>query len=135
KYSFPAILISLIILALLFVRSFEQVIVLQDYYHHGILLALWNLAFFVVWFFILDKLENYLSKNPIMIYIKWIGKNVTAIYVFQWLIIGNLLVIFYDSQNELQFFLWFFIVLFLSSALTFYYEKTKMKKLSVQTNE
>lgn len=135
KYSLPAILISLIILALLSVRSFEQVIVLQDYYHHGISLAIWNVAFFVVWFFILDKLENYLSKNPVVIYIKWIGKNVTTIYVFQWLIIGNLSVVLYDSISELKFFIWFLVILFLSSVMTFYYEKTKMKKLSVQTNE
>ncbi|MCX7610921.1 MAG: DUF1624 domain-containing protein [Ignavibacterium sp.] len=135
KFLIPIIFISGFILILFFENNFKQIVELKNYYHHGILLAIWNLAFFIVWFFLIDKLENYLSKNPIMIYIKWIGKNVTAIYVFQWLIIGNLSMILYDSQNELQFFLWFFIVLFLSSALTFYYEKTKMNKISVQTNE
>lgn len=135
KYQLHIVVISVIGLIVLASHSFEQVIVLERYYHHGMLLALWNLAFIVVWFFLIDKLEKSFSKNSILIYIKWIGKNVTAIYVFQWLIIGNLAVIFYDSQNELQFFLWFVVVLVSTSILTFYYERNKMKKLSVQTNE
>jgi hypothetical protein len=135
KYQLHIVVLSILVLILLAIQSFEQVIVLERYYHHGILLALWNLAFIIVWFFIVDKLEKYFSKNPILVYIKWVGKNVTAIYVFQWLIIGNLAVIFYDSQNEFQFFLWFIVVLVSASILTFYYERNKMKKLSAQTNE
>lgn len=135
KYQIHFVVLSIIVLILLAIQSFEQVIVLERYYHHGMLLALWNLACIIVCFFIVDKLEKYFSKNPILIYLKWIGKNVTAIYIFQWLIIGNLAVIFYDSQNEFQFFLWFIVVLVSASILTFYYERDKMKKLSVQTNE
>jgi uncharacterized membrane protein len=135
KYQIQIIILSVIFLILLAFQSFEQVIVLERYYHHGMLLALWNLAFIVVWFFFVDKLEKYFSKNLILVYIKWIGKNVTTIYVFQWLIIGNLAILLYDSQNEIQFFLWFFAVLLSASFLTFYYERNKIKKLSVRTNE
>lgn len=129
------VLIFATYLILFFKDSFEEVIILKNYYHHGISLALWNAAFVVVWSFIIVKVEKYFGKNLFFVFIKWLGKNVTAIYIFQWLIIGNLAIIFYDSQNELQFFLWVFVVLILSSILTFYYERNKMKQLSVQTNE
>lgn len=135
KYHLQIVILSAVVLILLASHSFEQVIVLERYYHHGILLAIWNLAFIVVWFFLVNKLEKYFSKNPLLVYIKWVGKNVTSIYVFQWLIIGNLSIIFYDSQNEFQFFLWFIVVLVSASILTFYYERNKLKKLSIQTNE
>ncbi len=129
------IVISLIVLAVFAQFSFEQVIVLDKYYRHGILLALWNLAFVIIWFFTLNKLESHFSKNLILVFLKWIGKNVTTIYVLQWLIIGNLAMIYYDSQNEFQFFIWLLFVLISSSLLTFYYDRIKMKKLSFQTNE
>lgn len=135
------ILITVVVLfcaAYLFITfksSIREVIELGDYYHHGITLALWNTAFIIVWLFILNKVESYFGKNLFFVYIKWIGKNVTPFYVFQWLIIGNLAAIFYDSQNELQFFIWLVVVLFASSLLTSYYENYKLKKLSTQINE
>lgn len=135
------ILITVVVLfftAYLFITfrsSFREVIELGDYYHHGISLALWNTAFIVIWSFILNKVESYFGKNLVFVYIKWIGKNVTPVYVFQWLIIGNFAVIFYDSQNELQFFVWLIGVLLTSSLLTRYYENYKLKKLSTQINE
>jgi hypothetical protein len=129
------VIVALVIVLSFAYPSFHKVIVLDDYYHHGIMLAVWNSAFIIVWLFLINKLENYFGKTSLLIYIKWIGKNVTPVYVFQWLLIGNLAILFYDSQNELQFFFWFFIVLFLSSLFTFYYEKKRIKKLSVQTNE
>jgi uncharacterized membrane protein len=129
------IFLGLTVVILFAYKSFYQVVKLEDYYHHGIMLALWNLAFIVVWAFIVSKLEAYFSKNIVLLFIKWIGKNVTAIYVFQWLIIGNLSMIYYDSQNRYQLFLWFSFVLILSSSLTVLYEKNKMKKLPIQTNE
>ncbi len=135
KNVYQIVFAALAIVVIFAYRSLQQVIVLDEYYHHGILLALWNIAFIIVWLFIVDKFENYLGNNPILIFIKWVGKNVTPIYVFQWLIIGNLAMIFYDSKDEYQFFLWFFIVLILTSLLTYLYERNQLKRLSVRTNE
>ena len=129
------IIVALVIVLSFAYKSFHQVIVLKEYYHHGIMLAIWNSSFIVVWLFLINKLENYFGRTSLLIYIKWIGKNVTAVYVFQWLLIGNLAILYYDSQNELQFFLWFIIVLLLSSLFTFYYEKIRIRNLSLRTNE
>ncbi len=126
---------ALIYLVVFAYDSFNQIVVLENYYHHGIMLAMWNFSFMVIWVSLFEIIEKKIGNLLPIIYLKWIGKNVTVIYVFQWLIIGNLSAIFYDSQNETQFFIWFVIILVSVSILTYMYERNNKKKLEMRTNE
>ncbi len=59
------------------------------YYHHGVFFFLWNVSFLIFWLLLLNRLEMDLGRYSLFSYIKWLGRNVTLAYVFQWLIIGN----------------------------------------------
>ncbi len=64
---------------------------LQAYYHHGILFFLWVIVFLAFYVYFLNLTINLITNNNSIInYLKWLGKNVTLIYVIQWLIIGNM---------------------------------------------
>lgn len=120
------IIIATIILILLAKKSFDQIIVLKKYYHHGFFLAIWNLSFMIIWTYIISVLEKYAGKTIILTFIKWLGKNVTTVYIIQWLIIGNLSIYLYDSLNQTQFFLCLIIVILATSLITFMVEKFKL---------
>lgn len=68
-----------------------------------------------------EKIETLCGKNNIMLYIKWLGKNVTAAYVIQWIIIGNITTAIFKTQNELELLVWFFLVT--AAILILMYEK------------
>jgi hypothetical protein len=62
---------------------------LQSYYHHGLLFFLWTIIFMAFYGFWVNEI-NRLAGNFILVrYVKWLGKNVTLIYVIQWIMIGN----------------------------------------------
>jgi hypothetical protein len=50
------------------------------------------------------------GETSIMKVVKWIGKEVTVLYVIQWLIIGNIATIVYRSQDILQITGWFLAI-------------------------
>ena len=62
---------------------------LPMYYHHGFLFYCFTLAFIILWLIVWDFVAAKYN-NALLRFVQWLGKNVTAIYVFQWLIIGNL---------------------------------------------
>ncbi len=98
---------------------------LTEYYHHGFLYFLWVVLFLVMWLLIFSLLENDLGDSALFSYLKWMGKKVTAAYVFQWLIIGNIATAIYKTQNLTEIILWFFSVLLLTSVLIFLWTKFK----------
>lgn len=69
--------------------AIDTAVFLQQYYHHGALFHLWCLSFFVVWFLILYPIQRFLGETAPLLYLRWLGVNVTRFYVAQWLIIGN----------------------------------------------
>ncbi len=102
---------------------------LTQYYHHNILFFLWSTTFTSIWIYILFQL-NKLAKNSLFFkYLKFIGKNVTIVYVFQWLIIGNIGTSLYKTQNIWEWSFWFFITVLTSSILTYLWIKYKAKYL------
>ncbi|MBW7847421.1 MAG: DUF1624 domain-containing protein [Bacteroidales bacterium] len=116
-----ALLLLTLVLLSSFDFGFSSAIVLQDYYHHSFIHALWNLCF-VLWELILIHLL--VRGNNLGIegrWLAWNGKHVTQVYVFQWLLIGNLSTWLYRSQYPLQWFLWLIFLLFLSNLFTFFW--------------
>jgi uncharacterized membrane protein YhdT len=51
--------------------------------------------------------ETYYGDKLIIKAVKWIGKEVTVLYVIQWLIIGNIATILFRTQDLFQITAWF----------------------------
>lgn len=106
---------------------------LPSYYHHNILTFLWISLFILFLMIILDIMEKEWGRNWFFAYLKWLGKEVTVMYVFQWLIIGNLATWLYKSQHPIWLVLWFAGILALSSLLTYLYTLLKNRKMYGKT--
>lgn len=63
---------------------------LQSYYHHGMPFVIWTGIFLIFITAIASKIEVTLSNTFLLKKLKWLGKNVTVIYIGQWIIIGNI---------------------------------------------
>lgn len=100
---------------------------LKNYYHHDWLYAIWVLQFLILMVYVTEKIEMWAGKSSLIIFVKWLGKNVTAVYVFQWIIIGNIATAIYKTQNWIELFLWFLLICFLVPILVILFEKTKDK--------
>lgn len=93
------------------------------YYHHGILFFLWTVLFMISYVTAVNLIaKRFPEKGPYLI-IKWMGRNVTAIYVFQWLVIGNIATVLFRSRNLLQLAAWFVMVTLSSSLLAAMYQQ------------
>jgi hypothetical protein len=97
----------------------------DGYYHHGILFFAWMLMFMSGYILTASFFENFAGKFPLLRLVKWIGKNVTAFYVFQWLIIGNIATDIYKTQDGIYLSCWFVGVMIVSGCLTFFWEKLR----------
>jgi uncharacterized membrane protein len=113
------LVISLIALSVTAVYPFKMIVDLPKYYHHGVLTFLWISAFILFEMMLLERVEREWGKSRVLKYLKWLGKNVTAVYVVQWLIIGNLATALYKTQFTAGFFLWFAIALAVSSVIVY----------------
>ena len=79
----------------------------DGYYHHGILFFGWVILFMAGYLAITKRLGELHGSKKIPRIVCWLGQHVTLVYVIQWLIIGNLAPVFYQSQNVFQMVLWF----------------------------
>ncbi len=79
--------------------GFKSSVHLQAYYHHGIPMFLWITGLIILWTSLLGWLLQKFPDSKFLIVIRWTGKNVTLIYVIQWLIIGNLATEIYRTQS------------------------------------
>ncbi len=84
-----------------------NIVDLPFYYHHNIFLYVWIVAFCLVWYGLLHKVNALSRRAWVLVYLRWVGKNVTAFYVFQWIIIGNLATWLYLTQRGWQLCCWF----------------------------
>lgn len=99
---------------------------LPDYYHFDIMFFLWSLMFIMVWIYLLFFIEKWFYNTNFIHYLQFLGKNVTVVYVIQWLIIGNLGTLFYKSANYIQCVLWFLLITISSSTLTNFWVKFRI---------
>ena len=104
---------------------------LPDYYHHDARFFLWFLAFLILWTRMHIFAERYLGGSCVLRWLKWIGRNVTTIYVFQWLLIGNLATALYKTQTLSQCLLWLVGMLLSCSLLTRWAERARLPFSSV----
>jgi hypothetical protein len=80
------------------------------YYHHGILFFGWTLLFMVSYLVAMKLIELHYGDHFVARSVKWIGKQVTILYVIQWLIIGNIATVLYRSEDLFQVSAWVGIV-------------------------
>jgi uncharacterized membrane protein len=84
---------------------------LEHYYHHGLLFVGWTVLFLICWFGILSVLERKAGQTIPLQFLKWLGQNITLIFILQWLLIGNIGTALYKTQNLAQLSLWYLFML------------------------
>jgi uncharacterized membrane protein len=98
---------------------------LDVYYHHDAVFYSWSLAFVVFWAFLFSFTEKAVGNTVVSRYVKWLGVNVTSVFIFQWLIIGNIATAVYKTQGSTALVLWFIGITVFTSTLTLSWNKTK----------
>jgi hypothetical protein len=115
------ITISLILFGLFFALTEEYALnitaILPVYYKFGITFFVWMLQFLAGYTFLIYVMEQKFSNNSLLIYIKWIGENVTVFYVFQWLLIGNISTYIFQTESNLFYMLVWFVAILLSTTI------------------
>ncbi|MBK9291900.1 MAG: DUF1624 domain-containing protein [Bacteroidetes bacterium] len=91
---------------------------LSLWYHHPAAVVGWNLIFVATATMLASLFLRAFGHGPVAQWLCFAGKRVTAFYVFQWLIIGNLATWLYQTQYPLQLLLWFVVVTGASYGLT-----------------
>jgi uncharacterized membrane protein len=91
---------------------------LPSYYRHDAWFFLWVVIFVVAWSLTHALANRHLGRTIIAHWLKWMGRHVTIVYVWQWLIIGNVATAIYKEQELWQCCLWFAVVLGASNVLT-----------------
>lgn len=109
--------------------GFTTTINLPTYYHHTLKYGLWALAVLVLWLALLFVYVKKFKPNIAERFLAWMGRNITLIYVIQWLLIGNLATAIYQSQALWRFPLWLVSVLGVTLALSWLLSKTKIRLL------
>ncbi|MBW8330791.1 MAG: acyltransferase [Prolixibacteraceae bacterium] len=119
-----AFLALLFILITLFSRfGIETTINLSEYYHHTFPFFLWTLGVDVLWVLLLWFVVQKFSEFPAIVFLRWLGKNITAFYVIQWLIIGNIATAIYQTQELSKYWFWFVPIFLATVGLTLAFEK------------
>jgi hypothetical protein len=102
------------------------------YYHHGLLFFIWTMTFLFFYTLCINELHQHLGESTILKYIKWLGKNVTLIYVIQWILIGNIATAIYKTMvNPLYISLSVLGVISVSSGVVYLVLRVK-KRLSLK---
>ncbi len=129
KVTLKSILISSPFLLILFFLTWSYATNISSnlpvYYHHDLLFFIWTIIFLLSVILPVIFLYSKAKNNIAVRYLEWIGRNVTASYIFQWLVIGNIATALYKTQDETQLTVWFAGVLVLVSLLIFLWEKFK----------
>lgn len=94
----------------------------DGYYHHGILFFAWMIMFMSGYIMLIHLIEHNAGKHLITRFIKWVGKNVTAIYIIQWIIIGNIATEIYQTQEKAALVYWFLGITATTCVLTYAWE-------------
>ncbi|NOR86141.1 MAG: DUF1624 domain-containing protein [Bacteroidales bacterium] len=100
---------------------------LEDYYHHGIDFYIWSVVFSLFWAGFIFLYAQDLSNTLFGKYLIFTGKNITSIYVFQWLIIGNMATTWYKQQDWMVIIVSFIFIIIVSSALSWTWNYLKHK--------
>ena len=121
-----AMIVLIIFLAFTFAWGSRISGILEIYYHHNLLYFLWASGFLLFWIMLWDFLVKKIDSG-LFNYLRWVGKNVTAFYVIQWLLIGNTATAIFKTQALWSLPLWFAGVLALSSVITQAFVRIRQK--------
>jgi len=116
------------ILVLMFGNSgFNTSINLPEYYHHTYTFTIWALGLLLLWCALLYSISSKFADTKAVIFLCWIGRNITVFFVIQWLIIGNIATAIYQTKS-MDYSIFYFLCIFAATvALTFLYQKAKTK--------
>jgi len=110
--------------------AFEASNDLPAFYHHGIELFLWNVVFIAAWVLLHRALASF---GAAMSGLAWLGRHVTACYVIQWLLIGNIATAIYKTESLLHCALWLVTLVVVTIILAHAYEWLRRRSQSVAT--
>ena len=120
-----AILFSVFVLVVLFSEfGIQTTINLSDYYHHGLFFILWTLGVVILWVTLIRFVDLHFGDAPPIVFLKWLGQNITVFYIIQWLIIGNIATAIYQTQELSKFALWVIPIFLATLGLTLLKVKT-----------
>jgi uncharacterized membrane protein len=101
---------------------------LPSYYHHGIIFYLWTIVFITFYSIFIDEVGNKFGNSFIMKYVKWLGENVTIIYVIQWILIGNFATEIYKTVSQpMHLFYYYLAAMVLSSICAYLFLKLRAR--------
>lgn len=113
------VLLFMIFMLLTGSYAFQIASHLSAYYHHGLSFFSWNCAFLLFYVWLTKIMNNRLGLRPPGRSLKWMGKNVTLIYMIQWVIIGNIGTGIFQSITSIWSLSFYFIVILaVSTVLT-----------------
>jgi uncharacterized membrane protein len=95
------------------------------YYHHGILFFTWTLLFMIAYLAFINYMDAEYGSTKFTDVIKWMGQRVTALYVIQWLLIGNIAASLYRSQHFFQVIAWFTAITLLTLAGGYIFQRLR----------
>lgn len=104
---------------------------LQDYYHHGLIFFSWTIMFLIVYSLFVFEVNQFAGQTKPIKYLKWLGMNVTSIYVIQWVLIGNIATEIYRTLNSAQQIIIYFLGILILTSLFCYL----IKMLTTKINE
>jgi hypothetical protein len=100
-----------------FLYGYVIAIDLLAYYHHPALFVLWVILFMGFWILLFYRLHKFTLDSKANNYIVWVGENVTAFYILQWLLIGNIATAIFRTQSWPMLIAWFIAIVLASSLL------------------
>ena len=100
---------------------------LPAYYHHTFWFSLWAIGIVILWGAFLKFLLSKFPNTYVGDFLKWLGKNITLFYIIQWLIIGNIATVIYQTQSIGNYWYWFSGIFAVTVFLTWLIGKTNVK--------
>jgi uncharacterized membrane protein len=110
--------------------GFETTINLPAYYHHTFWFSMWAFGIVILWSVLWQFLLNKFSKTHAGNFFMWLGKNITVLYIIQWLIIGNIATAIYQTKPLSSFPLWFAGIFTAIVLITWLMERLEKKRVN-----
>lgn len=134
KVVFSVLTISILIFVMMFSKfGFEMSIDLPKYYHHTFPFFLWTIGVNILWVILLWSLSKRFSGFPVLVFLRWLGKNITAFYIIQWLIIGNIATEIYQTKGLSDYTFWYVPIFLMTLGNTWMFVNRKRLIKSIFT--
>lgn len=104
---------------------YQDIIRLPLWYHHKLWLIVFNFIFLAGYIALFRLTAEHFKKNGLLLWISWLGKNVTVAYVIQWIILGNAGTHLYKTVSWQWLGVWFVSVCVIVTFFTILFNKSK----------